>query len=311
MKNRKILKKAETIILSACIAVSLFTPATKINAEEKNVIYKDGVYEGSAQGYMGNVKVSVTIESGLITEVKEVSNSDTPAFWNMAKTLFDKIKEAQSAEVDSVSGATYSSNGIKNAVAQALENAKTEEEAEEKTDENANEKTDEKIDVVFDSNIAECDIIYEDSEFIYDGTAKEPKVTVAANGENLKEGTDYVVTYSDNIDAGNANVKVTGIGKYTGETGKVFTIQKANQSIEVKKSKLTVKAGKSVSISAKASGKLSYSVAKAAKKYISVSAKGKISVSKKAKRGTYKVTVKAASAKNYNEAKKTVKVAVK
>ncbi|MCD7893246.1 MAG: L,D-transpeptidase family protein [Erysipelotrichaceae bacterium] len=67
------------------------------------------------------------------------------------------------------------------------------------------------------------------SSYTYDGTAKKPTVTVKdANGNILVNGTDYMVTYSDNTKIGTATVKITGKGNYTGTITKTFTINSIN-----------------------------------------------------------------------------------
>lgn len=86
--------------------------------------YKDGTYEGSAEGYGGTVVMKVSIKDGKIADVQNVSASGEDAsYWSMAKELIPQIKEAQDPNVDAVSGATYTSNGIKNAVKLALQKA--------------------------------------------------------------------------------------------------------------------------------------------------------------------------------------------
>ena len=67
--------------------------------------------------------------------------------------------------------------------------------------------------------------------FTYDGTAKTPSVTVADGSTTLKEGTDYTVTYSNNMNAGTAKVTITGKGDYTGSVTKEFTIEKRNLTV--------------------------------------------------------------------------------
>ncbi len=64
----------------------------------------------------------------------------------------------------------------------------------------------------------------EDTNYIYDGTKKQPKVEVVKDAVLLEEGIDYSVTYSNNVNAGTAKVLVSGIGKYTGSITKEFTI---------------------------------------------------------------------------------------
>lgn len=87
--------------------------------------YKDGTYTGTGTGYRGEVKVQVKVEKKQITDVTVLSNQDDASFFNRATALIDKIIEKQTWEVDSVSGATYSSRGIKEAVENALTGAKS------------------------------------------------------------------------------------------------------------------------------------------------------------------------------------------
>ena len=79
------------------------------------------------------------------------------------------------------------------------------------------------IDVV-QRSISEADIILEGIECTYNGKAFTPEVTVVDGDKVLEENVDYEVTYSDNIKAGVATVTVAGIGKYTGEVDRFFTI---------------------------------------------------------------------------------------
>ena len=68
----------------------------------------------------GGIIVSVYIEKGKISDITVISTPDDSVFWKKAVKLIDIIEEAQSANVDGISGATYSSNGLKNAVEDAL-----------------------------------------------------------------------------------------------------------------------------------------------------------------------------------------------
>lgn len=81
----------------------------------------DGTYEGSANGFSGKIKVSVEIRNQTIRSINILSNSDDAAFFNRAKEgVTASILAKQSTDVDTVSGATYSSKGIINAVKDAL-----------------------------------------------------------------------------------------------------------------------------------------------------------------------------------------------
>lgn len=90
----------------------------------KDGAYKDGTYTGSAQGFGGDIKVKVTVSGQKISaiDITEASGEDE-AYLSMAKDIIGTMLDKQTAEVDTVSGATYSSTGIKNAVIQALEGA--------------------------------------------------------------------------------------------------------------------------------------------------------------------------------------------
>ena len=90
-----------------------------------NYGYIDGTYTGSGIGYGGEIVLSVTIEGGQIVDIEVVSaEGETYAYWNQAIALLDLIIEAQTTDgIDAVSGATFSSNGILDAVADALEQA--------------------------------------------------------------------------------------------------------------------------------------------------------------------------------------------
>ncbi len=81
---------------------------------------EDGVYKGSATGFRGTVTVAVTIMDKKIVSIDILSASDDETFFNRAKGVIDKIIASQTLDVDVVSGATYSSNGIIGAVKNAL-----------------------------------------------------------------------------------------------------------------------------------------------------------------------------------------------
>ena len=86
--------------------------------------YKDGTYIGEADGFGGTVKVEVIVKKQKIKEVNIVSaDGEDGSYLTMAKDIIPKILDAQSVEVDTISGATFSSTGIENATKQALEKA--------------------------------------------------------------------------------------------------------------------------------------------------------------------------------------------
>lgn len=95
------------------------------SASASQVKYKDGTYTGSATGFRnGTTKIKVTVSNGKISSIETVSTQDTPQFYQGAyNTVADEIISAQSTSVDTVSGATFSSRGIINAVKNALSSA--------------------------------------------------------------------------------------------------------------------------------------------------------------------------------------------
>ena len=82
----------------------------------------DGIYTGSADAFRGDVEVQVTVEKQKVTDISILSYCDTEEyFFRAAPAVIEQMKAEQSLNVDAVSGATYSSNGVIHAVANALE----------------------------------------------------------------------------------------------------------------------------------------------------------------------------------------------
>lgn len=90
-------------------------------AEEAEAGIQDGTYEGSAFGFGDLITVSVTIKDGRITDISvlDASGEDRP-YYNQSLPLLDEMIDKQSTEVDTVSGATLTSEGLIGAVADAL-----------------------------------------------------------------------------------------------------------------------------------------------------------------------------------------------
>lgn len=106
-------------------STSAMAETTKKNTTKKGkkgaIDVKDGTYKGSANGYGGKVTVNVTVSKKTMTAIDVVSApGETDSFFNRAKGVIDEMLTAQSTDVDVVSGATYSSNGIIGAVKNAL-----------------------------------------------------------------------------------------------------------------------------------------------------------------------------------------------
>ena len=93
---------------------------TKPTDSADHATFDDGVYTGTGTGYRGDTTVQVTVEGGKITNIEVLSYRDDRSFFERAKSVIQSILTKQSTEVDTVSGATYSSHGIIAAVADAL-----------------------------------------------------------------------------------------------------------------------------------------------------------------------------------------------
>lgn len=154
MKFKEVLEKIKvyaplgvSLVIAACVVISLSGYQTKASEPSKDKKHQvservtdtetenaaedtqtatgsfelaDGVYKGSATGFSGPVTVAVTIMDKKITSIDILSSTDDEAFFNRAKAVIDRIIASQSFDVDVVSGATYSSNGIIGAVKNAL-----------------------------------------------------------------------------------------------------------------------------------------------------------------------------------------------
>ena len=84
----------------------------------------NGQSDSEADGFGGTIQVEVKIEKSKIAEINVISaEKEDGAYLSMAKDMIPKIIDAQSADIDTISGATFSSTGIKNASEQALEKA--------------------------------------------------------------------------------------------------------------------------------------------------------------------------------------------
>ena len=93
-------------------------------ADGADSLYADGTYTGEAQGYGGTVAVELTVENGKITDLTITSaEKEDTAYLDAASAVIDSILEQQSTDVDTVSGATFSSNGILHTAEDALRKA--------------------------------------------------------------------------------------------------------------------------------------------------------------------------------------------
>lgn len=100
-------------------------PAAPLVVEEFTApsTYLDGIYTAEAMGFEGEITVQVTVAEDKITDITLLSAEDEEEYLSRAKQVIPTILEGQSPNVDAVSGATYSSTGILNAVKLALAKA--------------------------------------------------------------------------------------------------------------------------------------------------------------------------------------------
>lgn len=99
------------------------SPTNQSVPNMNNTTFKDGTYIGVGEGYKGDIKVSVVIKNSKIYKINILSTEDDEQFFSKARKLTSCIITKQTADVDTVSGATFSSNGIIEAVSNALQKA--------------------------------------------------------------------------------------------------------------------------------------------------------------------------------------------
>lgn len=129
-QNTEMLSALEEAAKNQEAAIAQAKSDAKDNAEETDTeeesddsenVYKDGTYTGSAQGFGGTITVQVTLASDEITDIQVTSApGEDSAYLSQGEGVISSIISAQSTDVDTVSGATFSSTGIINAVVDAL-----------------------------------------------------------------------------------------------------------------------------------------------------------------------------------------------
>ena len=155
------------------------------------------------------------------------------------------------------------------------------------------------------SDISQSSITLSSYDYYYSGSACRPSVTVKQESKALYSGTDYTVSYSNNINAGTAKVTVTGKGNYYGTASKTYTIWKADQTLNVTASSNTVSKGKTMQLSASGIGSISYSSSN-----LSVATVNSSGLVTGLAAGSATITVTAAGNGNYKSATKTITVTV-
>ncbi|MCR5824583.1 MAG: FMN-binding protein [Lachnospiraceae bacterium] len=95
----------------------------QIRENEEKAGYEDGTYTGTAFGNSGDITVAVTVKDDIITNIEILEQEEDEPYFTDALEVIPKILEANSFDVDTVSGATFSSGGIIDAVKNALDKA--------------------------------------------------------------------------------------------------------------------------------------------------------------------------------------------
>ncbi len=244
MKFKEVLEKIKvyaplgvSLVIAACVVISLSGYQTKASEPSKDKKLQvservtdtetetenaaedtqtatgsfdlaDGVYKGSATGFSGPVTVAVTIMDKKITSIDILSSTDDEAFFNKAKGVIDRIISSQSFDVDVVSGATYSSNGIIGAVKNALtgekDNGVTGKSKQESTSESESDSSSAEIAAVQDASAYKDGTYYGTGK----GFAGTMKVKVDIAGGKIasisivstKDGDSYVKSASSLLD---------------------------------------------------------------------------------------------------------------
>lgn len=163
---------------------------------------------------------------------------------------------------------------------------------------------------IWTGRIQEAEIRLASTRLAYTGKALTPAVTVCYGngGRKLVKGTDYTLTYSNNVNAGTGRVAVIGKGRYTGSVTKTFTITRIAQPLTVRAGAATLTAGQTTTVTgggARETGRYTYASSNTS--IATVNAAGKVTAKKA---GTVKITVSTPQTTNYNKASKTVTIKV-
>ncbi len=92
-------------------------------------------------------------------------------------------------------------------------------------------------------SLALCDIRIAEQKYTYDGTEKTPEMIIMDGNYTLQKNTDYTVKCSNNTNAGNAELEITGAGNYSGTYKAGFLIEQTEPSLKFDKKTITVKYG--------------------------------------------------------------------
>lgn len=163
----------------------------------------------------------------------------------------------------------------------------------------------ESCEIKIEKTIKTCDISLDSTKFVYSGSAHKPTVTVIDEGTILKEGTDYVVSYTGNIYVGSGKVTVTGVNDYTGTVTKIIVIEKADNILRVIAPTQEIQCGANTTLDIVGVGEIKCTSSDTS--IAQVTDDGVISAKNS---GTVAITVTAQGNDNYNAASKTVYITV-
>ena len=155
-------------------------------------------------------------------------------------------------------------------------------------------------------NHTSCSISLAKSSVLYTGKRRCTKVTVTYGGKKLTKGTDYKLSWANNLHAGTAKVKVTGIGNYFGERTLTYKIRRRAQVITANSHKVTYVKNKEYKLKASADGGGELTFTSSAPKVIEVK-DNRLYIRGK---GTAYIKITAARTKDYKKAEKTVRIRV-
>ncbi len=152
-KGKKVLSLLLVLMMLFSVAGCQSQPTVEEPPAETDALYTPGTYTGKGAGINGEIEVEVTVTEDEITDVKVLSHNETPGVSDLAiSDIPANIVEHQSLGVDAIAGATFSSKGILEAVANALEQAGADIEAlkakEVKSETGASVTTEKEVDVV-------------------------------------------------------------------------------------------------------------------------------------------------------------------
>jgi len=130
-KQPKLVQPALAVCAALAICTCVISCIPRMRQPEENAVpetaavaYMNGSYFGTGKGFNGDITLAVRIHDGAISGITIVSHSEDGSYFDKAHAVIDEVIATQSVDVDAISGATYSSNGIKEAISNALESAK-------------------------------------------------------------------------------------------------------------------------------------------------------------------------------------------